>query len=59
VFLHLYQPIESGLEEMGKARPNGGMIYLGADEVLKKKKNSLFLSNTRGALKTLEVARGK
>jgi hypothetical protein len=33
VLLHLYQPIEPGLEELGKARPNGGVIYPGANEV--------------------------
>jgi len=31
VLLHLYQPIESGLEELGKVRPNEGMMYLGAN----------------------------
>jgi len=33
VLLHLYQPTKSGLEELEKARPNGGLIYLGANEV--------------------------
>jgi hypothetical protein len=30
--LHLCQPIEPRLEELGKARPNGGVTYLGVDE---------------------------
>jgi len=29
VLLHFCQPIEPGLEEMGKARPNGGVMYPG------------------------------
>jgi len=32
VLLHLCQPTEPRLEELGRVRPNGGMMYLGVDE---------------------------
>ncbi len=31
--LHFYQPTEPGLEELGRIKPNGAMMYLGANEV--------------------------
>jgi len=34
VLLHLCQPIEPRLEELGKTRPNGGVTYPGVDEVV-------------------------
>jgi len=33
MLLHLCQPTEPGWEELGKAKPNGGMTYLRTDEV--------------------------
>jgi hypothetical protein len=33
--LHLLQPKEPGTEELGRARPNGVVTYLGANEVSK------------------------
>jgi hypothetical protein len=35
VLLHFCQPRELGSEELGRARPNGGVTYPGADEVSK------------------------
>ncbi len=61
MLLHLFQPIESRLKELGKARPNGKVMYLGANEV-SKFFFSLFLSHTHihidtgRALKTFEAA---
>ncbi len=34
--LHLCQPTKLGLEELGKVRPNGGVTYLGTNEVSKR-----------------------
>jgi hypothetical protein len=36
VLLHLCQPIEPGLVELGRVRPNGGVTYLGTNEVSKR-----------------------
>lgn len=36
MLLHLYQPTEPGLEELGRARPNGGTTYPGTNEVSKQ-----------------------
>lgn len=36
MLLHLCQSIESRSEELGRTRPNGGMMYLGVDEVSKR-----------------------
>jgi hypothetical protein len=36
VLLYLCQPTEPGSEELGRARPNGGAMYPGADEVSKR-----------------------
>jgi len=41
MLLHFYQPIELRSEELGRARPNGGMMYPRAGEILFF---SLFLS---------------
>jgi len=58
VLLHLCQPTEPGWEELGKAKPNGGVTYLRADEVFFF--FFFFLAETQEeaeeALKTLEVA---
>jgi hypothetical protein len=35
MLLHLCQPIELRLKELGKARPNGGVTYPRANEVSK------------------------
>jgi hypothetical protein len=32
VLLHLCQPTKPGLEELGRMRPNGGVMYLRVDE---------------------------
>ncbi len=32
MLLHFYQLIELGSEELGRARLNGGVMYLGANE---------------------------
>ncbi len=36
MLLHFCQLTELGLEELGKARPNGGVTYLQANEVSKR-----------------------
>ncbi len=33
MLLHLCQPAEPRLEELGRAKPNGGVTFLGVDEV--------------------------
>ncbi len=55
MLLHLYQPTELGLEELERARPNGGVTYLGANEFQSSFSLSFFRRDTGGALKTLEV----
>ncbi len=36
MLLHLCQPSEPGSEELGRMRPNGGVMYLGTNEVSKR-----------------------
>jgi hypothetical protein len=50
VLLHLYQPIELGSEELGKVRPNEGVMYHRVDEL------SFFLSFFLSIAKTQEEA---
>ncbi len=59
MLLHLCQPTESGMEEQGRAKPNGGVMYLRIDEQIFSL--SFFLScvetqeEAKKALKTFEV----
>ncbi len=58
MLLHLCQPTKPGWEELGKAKPNGGVTYPRIDEVF----FFFFLSlaetqeEAEEALKTLEAA---
>jgi hypothetical protein len=38
------------MEELGRAKPNGGVMYLGIDEQIL----SLLCRNTRGGIRSLE-----
>jgi hypothetical protein len=50
VLLHLCQPIEPGIEELGKAKPNAGVMYPRTDQVSRLSLSLVHVQRLRRSL---------